>query len=83
MKTHIKAPDGELCFRASIIDGTGISISEFLTSKMPNATDREQVLICLFQEFYKLLGISVQTETEEQFLAELEKIWSVYTQRQQ
>ena len=58
----------EMQFPASIIDGTGISLSDFLTHRnAPEGFSR----FCL-HEFYRLLCVSVQTETEAEFHTHLD-----------
>lgn len=75
-----KSNSGELLFPASVIDGTGLSIAEFLSKELNSEDRKVKLCICFIQEFYKLLSISVQTNTEEEFEQHLNKIFEVYRQ---
>jgi hypothetical protein len=61
--------DSELYFRASIIDGTALSLADILKKVFPEPTQDIKLCVFCLQEFYKFLQISVQTKTEEEFVA--------------
>jgi len=70
--------DGEMHFRASVIDGTAISLADFLTDKVgTHQTLETRCIIMFIHEFYKILSVSVQTNNEEQLTTELNKVWSM------
>lgn len=72
---------GELLYPASVIDGTALSLQEFLSKKLD--TENPQTKLCLFfiKEFYQMLAVSVQLDTEPDFHEQLEKIWQAYQSR--
>lgn len=57
----------ELQFPASVIDGTALALSDILKAKFPEPSiDLKLAVFCL-EEFYKFLGLAVQSKSEEEF----------------
>lgn len=72
---YVKHPKtGRLCFDGSVIDGTGLSIADYLKKMFPTPTNDIKLCVFCIQEFYKFLSIGVQTDTEEEFHKEMDKI---------
>ena len=61
----------ELEFKASVIDGTALSIHDYIVAR--NIVDWN-ITRFLMHEFYRLLCISVQTTDEAEFHAHIDKI---------
>lgn len=65
----------ELWYRASLIDGTAISLAEYLEDKPI------KFILFMLDTFCMVLQISVQTKTEAELYSKLDTLWETWKEK--